>query len=48
MLYEEGFRKARVTSFDEIALNRTGTYERVRKWRFQSIAECSVVAEAGT
>jgi methyltransferase (TIGR00027 family) len=42
LLYEEGFRSVRVTSFDEIALARTGTYERARKWRFQWIAECSV------
>ena len=42
LLYDEGFRRVRVTSFDEIALARTGTYERARKWRFQWIAECSV------
>ena len=48
LLYDEGFRRVRVTSFDEIALNRTGTYERARKWRFQAIAESSVASEAGT
>lgn len=44
LLYEEGFRKVRVTSFDEAALNATGTYDRARKWRFQFLAEASVAA----
>lgn len=42
LCYELGFRWVRVASFDEIALRRTGTYERARKWRFQSLAEARV------
>ncbi len=44
LLYEEGFRKVRVTTFDEAALNMTGTYDRERKWRFQFLAVASVEA----
>ncbi len=39
LLYETGFRYVRTTSFDEICLAMTGTYERSRKFRFQSVAE---------
>jgi methyltransferase (TIGR00027 family) len=35
LLFEEGFRFVRHTSFDEVCLERTGTYERGRKFRFQ-------------
>ncbi len=42
LLYEEGFRKVRVTSFDEAALDLTGTYDRERRWRFQSLVAASV------
>ena len=42
LLYEEGFRRVRVTSFDEACLNLTGTYDRSRKFRFQLLAEASV------
>ena len=42
LLYEEGFRRARLTTFDEIALNLTGTYERARSFRFQSAVLASV------
>ena len=42
LLYAQGFRKVRVDSFDQIVLRLTGTYERERRFRFQSIAEASV------
>jgi methyltransferase (TIGR00027 family) len=38
LLYEAGFRHVRVTSFNEICLSLTGTYERARMFRFQHIA----------
>lgn len=38
VVYECGFRKVHVESFDEIALNYLGDYDRARKFRFQSIA----------
>lgn len=38
LLYEEGFRHVRTTSFDEACLNLTGTYARERKFRFQRLA----------
>lgn len=44
LLYEEGFRKVRVESFDEVALDFTGTYDRERRWRFQSLVTASVGA----
>jgi methyltransferase (TIGR00027 family) len=44
VLYEEGFRKVRVVSFDEAALDLTGTYDRQRRWRFQSLVTASVSA----
>jgi hypothetical protein len=47
LLYEEGFRKVHVTSFDEAALNLTGTYDRARKWRFQWLVRASVAALEG-
>lgn len=40
-LYELGFRKAHVETFDEIALNLTGTYDRARKFRFQCLVFAS-------
>jgi methyltransferase (TIGR00027 family) len=46
LLYEEGFRHVRTTSFDEACLNLTGTYDRRRKFRFQLLALARVgVAE---
>lgn len=42
LLYEEGFRHVRTVSFDEACLTLTGTYDRERKLRFQSIAEARV------
>ncbi len=44
LLYQEGFRHVRTVSFDEACLGFTGTYERARKFRFQSIAEARVRA----
>jgi O-methyltransferase involved in polyketide biosynthesis len=41
MLYEEGFRHVRMLTFDEVALDMTGTYERDRAFRFQGIAIAS-------
>ncbi len=38
VLYECGFRKVHVESFDAIALNLLGDYVRERKFRFQSMA----------
>lgn len=42
LLYEEGFRHVETTRFDELCLTYTGTYERERKMRFQSLAVASV------
>jgi methyltransferase (TIGR00027 family) len=42
LLYAEGFRYVRTESFDEMCLALTGTYDRSRKFRFQSIAEARV------
>jgi methyltransferase (TIGR00027 family) len=41
LLYTEGFRHVRVTSFDEACLTLTGTYERERKFRFQHLCMAS-------
>ena len=41
LLYEEGFRHVRTVSFDEACLSLTGTYDRARKFHFQSLAICS-------
>jgi methyltransferase (TIGR00027 family) len=41
LLYEVGFRRVRITSFDEACLNLTGTYDRERRFRFQTLAEAS-------
>ncbi len=41
MLFEEGFRRVRMLTFDEVALDLTGTYERDRAFRFQGIALAS-------
>lgn len=45
MLYEEGFRRVRMTTFDEAALELTGTYERERRWRFIHLVEASVARD---
>jgi methyltransferase (TIGR00027 family) len=44
LLYEEGFRRVRMLTFDEVALDLTGTYERARAFRFQGIAVASKAA----
>jgi methyltransferase (TIGR00027 family) len=44
LVYEQGFRYLRTISFDEICLERTGTYLRSRKFRFQLIATTSRTA----
>jgi methyltransferase (TIGR00027 family) len=44
MLYEEGFRRVRMLTFDEVALDLTGTYERARAFRFQGLALASKAA----
>ena len=41
MLYEEGFRHVRSVSFDEACLTLTGTYERVREFRFSRVVLAS-------
>ncbi len=41
VLYHEGFRRVRSVSFDEVCLELTGSYERERKFRFQSFAVAS-------
>lgn len=41
LLFEEGFRQVRITSFDEACLHYTGTYDRNRKFRFQHLATAS-------
>jgi methyltransferase (TIGR00027 family) len=46
LLYEEGFRRVRATTFDEAGLNLLGTYDRARKWRFQYLVEASVALGA--
>jgi methyltransferase (TIGR00027 family) len=45
LLYEEGFRRVRVVTFDEAGLALTGTYDRDRKWRFIHLAEASVAPD---
>jgi methyltransferase (TIGR00027 family) len=37
----EGFRHVRTSSFDQICLAHTGTYDRARKFRFQHVAAVS-------
>ena len=44
LLYEEGFRHVRASSFDEACLALTGTYLRERKFRFQGLAVASRAA----
>jgi methyltransferase (TIGR00027 family) len=37
LLYEEGFRRVRMLTFDEICLDLTGGYDRARAFRFQGM-----------
>ena len=46
LLYQEGFRRVRAVSFDEACLDLTGTYDRERKFRFQSLCVASRAATA--
>lgn len=46
LLYEEGFRRVRIDTFDELALNQIGEYERDWRFRFQYVAEASRQAPA--
>lgn len=41
LLAQEGFRYARTTSFDELALELTGSYDRARAFRFQRLCVAS-------
>ena len=45
LMFESGYRFVRTVSFDELALQYTGTYERNRCFRFQSIALASAHEE---
>lgn len=45
LMAESGYRFVRTVSFDELALQYTGTYERRRFFRFQSIALASASEE---
>jgi hypothetical protein len=47
MLFEEGFRRVRQLTFDEITLDLTGTYERGRSFRSQHLAIASRAADLG-
>jgi methyltransferase (TIGR00027 family) len=44
LLYEEGFRRVRTRTFDEVCLELTGTYERERAFAFQRLVLASVAA----
>jgi methyltransferase (TIGR00027 family) len=46
LLYEEGFRRVRMLTFDEACLELTGTYDRARAFRFQGIVIASRAAKA--
>jgi methyltransferase (TIGR00027 family) len=46
LLAAAGFRHVRTMTFDAICLALTGTYERAREFRFQSIAAASVTTDA--
>lgn len=45
LMAESGYRFLRTVSFDELALEYTGTYARERFFRFQSIAIASASEE---
>ncbi|MGB5811941.1 MAG: SAM-dependent methyltransferase, partial [Polyangiales bacterium] len=46
LMHDAGFRLLRTVSYDEIALQYTGTYDRDRYFRFQSIGVASASEEA--
>jgi len=45
LLYEEGFRRVRMLTFDEICLDLTGTYDRDRAFRFQGMVLATRAAQ---
>jgi len=45
LLFEEGFRKVRSRTFDELCLDSTGTYDRARMFALQRVVLASVLAE---
>ena len=47
LLYEEGFRRVLTTTFDEACLCLTGTYDRARMFKFQSMVVASRAASLG-
>jgi len=44
LLFEEGFRKVRSRTFDELCLDSTGTYDRARMFALQRVVLASVLA----
>lgn len=46
LLYEEGFRRVRALTFDEVCLDVTGTYDRAREFRFQGLVLASRTAKS--
>jgi len=46
LMFESGYRFLRTVSFDELALQYTGTYARERFFRFQAIGIASASEEA--
>lgn len=46
LLFEEGFRRVRSCTFDEACLDLTGTYDRARKFKFQSLVVATRAAPA--
>jgi methyltransferase (TIGR00027 family) len=45
LLFEEGFRRVRMLTFDEVCLDLTGTYARERAFRFQGLVVASRAAK---
>lgn len=48
LLYEEGFRRVRALTFDDVCLEVTGTYDRAREFRFQGLVLASRAAKLAT
>ena len=48
LLYEEGFRRIRALTFDDVCLDVTGTYDRAREFRFQGLVVASRAAQGVT
>jgi methyltransferase (TIGR00027 family) len=47
MLFQEGFRRVRMLTFDEVCLDLTGTYARERVFRYQGLVVTSRAADVG-